>query len=408
MERHGIRRTGLAAVAVLLLVACGSGSDSSSSADRSPPEEYPDAITRHLARLAAEERPVPRSAMPPRHLDAVTFPETLVPRERIVSGGPPPDGIPPIDEPRFEPVSAVDWLTPDEPVMALVTDDAARAYPVRVLIWHEIVNDEFDGDPVLVSYCPLCSSGLAYDRRVGDDVLDFGTSGALFQANLVMYDRQTESLWTQFDGRAVVGDRIGDELDPIALATISWREFADLHPGGDVLSQDTGFDKPYGQNPYTSYEERTDPVPGFFTGEADPTLPAFERIIGIESGDEAIAVQLRDLVDAGVVETTLDDRPITVWHVAGTTSPLSGADFGEGERIGSTEVYVSIVDGVETSFSPIGDGTFEDEATGSTWTILGAAVAGPAAGSRLEAVPHVDTFWFSWSTFYVDGVIVQP
>ena len=369
-------------------------------------EDYPDAITRDLQRQAEAPRPVAASAMPPRHLDVEAFPNALVDRERIVSGGPPPDGIPPIDDPRLEAVAEADWIDPDEAVLALEIDDEARAYPVRVMIWHEIVNDELGGIPVSVTYCPLCSSGIAFDRRLDGALLDFGTSGALYQANLVMYDRQTESLWTQFDGRAVIGERIGQELERLPLATVAWADFARLHPAGTVVSQETGFDRPYGQNPYSSYEGRDEPVPGFFNGEADSTLPAYERIIGLEVGNTAVAVLAGDVAVDGVIETVADGVPLTVWHVDGLASPLSGQEIGEGERIGATEVFEARVGGEVTSFRASGDDTFVDEATGSTWNILGEAVAGPSAGEQLTALPHVDTFWFSWATFHVDTTLI--
>ena len=142
-----------------------------------------------------------------------SFPPPLVDVSRIRSGGPPPDGIPPIEDPKFDIASGVDWLEETEPVLFVEVDGDARAYPLQVMTWHEIVNDTFGEIPVTVSYCPLCNSALAYDRRLEGRVLDFGTSGRLFNSSLVMYDRQTESLWTHFDGRAVVG----------ALTGPSWR-----------------------------------------------------------------------------------------------------------------------------------------------------------------------------------------
>jgi hypothetical protein len=370
-------------------------------------DEYPDAITRELGRMAAAPRPVANSAMPPRHLDRAAFPEALVDRELIVSGGPPPDGIAPIDDPRIDDVADVDWLSPDEAVLVLLVGERARAYPVRVLIWHEIVNDELAGLPVAVTYCPLCSSGLAFERTIGDDVLDFGTSGSLYQANLVMYDRQTESLWTQFDGRSVIGDRIGDVLDPLPVATVTWSDFATLHPRGTVLSQDTGFDRPYGTNPYPSYEARAAPVPGFYRGDADGALPAYERIVGVEVEGDAIAVRRAELAETRVIETTAGALHITMWHADGLASPLSGSEVDEGERIGASEVYVARVDGAVTSFSANGDGTFTDDATRSTWSVLGEAVDGPRSGDQLEAVVHADTFWFAWATYFDDTRIVE-
>lgn len=367
------------------------------------PEEYPDSITRYLDRLASTPRPVENSAMPPRHLDEEVFPTALVDRSLIVSGGPPPDGIPPIDEPRFEVADTVDWLQPDEPVLALLLEGEARAYPVQVMIWHEIVNDVVAGLPVTVTYCPLCNSGAAFDRRIGSEVLDFGTSGGLYQANLVMYDRQTESLWTQFDGRSVIGTRVGDELTLLPISTVSWKDFLRDHPDGTVLARDDVNPRPYGRNPYNAYDQRDAPVPGFYTGEPDGTLAPFERVVGVELEDEAVAVPTRSLTEVGVTSTELSGRAISFWHLPGTNSSLNHSEITSGEDIGSTGVFFA--DG--EVFERVGD-VFVDDATGSTWNILGEAVAGPRRGDRLEPITHVDTFWFAWSTFQVDASVFDP
>ena len=146
-------------------------------------------------------------------MDNPRFPEPLVDIERIRSGGPPPDGIPPIDSPVFQTADSVDWLQCNEPVLVLQVGDDARAYPIQVMTWHELVNDTFGDVPVTVSYCPLCNSALAYRRDLGDRIFTFGTSGRLFNSSLVMYDRQTESLWTHFNGAAVVGVLTGTQLE---------------------------------------------------------------------------------------------------------------------------------------------------------------------------------------------------
>jgi hypothetical protein len=392
----------------LLLAACAGDTAETDSLIEATIDDYLDLPARRAQLIAQESRPVETSALPPRHLDVETFPEALVERELIVAGGPPPDGIPSIDDPLFEDVADVDWLEPQEAVLALIHDGEARAYPTQVMVWHEIVNDEIAGVPISVTYCPLCSSGVAFDRRVGDRVLDFGTSGSLYQANLVMYDRQTESLWTQLDGRSVIGELVGEELRQLPLATVAWEDFANLHPEGQVLSLDTGFDRPYGRNLYASYEHRDRPVAGYFTGDADPTLPAYERVVAFEHDGVALAVPTRELADRRVVAADIGDVPVTIWHVDGMTSPLSSTEIAGGAVIGSTGVFVAEVGGEETSFSASGPGEFIDAATGSTWNILGEAESGPAAGDRLEPIPHLDTFWFAWATFQPDTILLEP
>jgi hypothetical protein len=415
--RWSSRHAAVIAGGALVLAACaGSTSESARSSDistttttgaASVPEDYPDSITRYLNRLASSPRPVENSAMPPRHLDVDVFPTALVDRTLIVSGGPPPDGIPPIDEPRFEVADTVDWLQPDEPVLVLLLEGEARAYPIQVMIWHEIVNDVVADRPVTVTYCPLCNSGVAFDRRVGGDVLDFGTSGGLYQANLVMYDRQSESLWTQFDGRSVIGARVGEQLTLLPVSTVSWKDYLRDHPDGSVLARDVNNPKPYGRNPYNTYDQRDTPVPGFYTGEPDGTLAPFERVVGIEYGDDAVAVPTRSLAEVGVTSTELGDRVVTLWHLPGTNSALNEAEIASGDDIGSTGVFFVEGDDRAEEFTRVGD-AFVDESTGSTWNILGEAIAGPRLGDRLEPIVHVDTFWFAWATFQVDAALFDP
>ena len=418
LVHHG----GLAVIIAATITACSANSGQDTTSARldetntipaandsaaSAVEDYPDSITRTLDRLASAPRPVEPSAIPPRQLDEETFPISLVDRERIVFGGVPPDGIPPIDDPRYESVQDVDWLNPDEAVLVAEIDGHARAYPVQIMIWHEIVNDVLGDRPLAVTYCPLCNSGVAFDRRLGDDVLDFGTSGALYQANLVMYDRQTESLWTQFDGRSVVGTRVGDQLDRVPVATVAWREFRDQHPDGTVLARSLTNPKPYGRNPYNAYDQRTTAIPGFFTGEPDGSLAPYERIVGLERNGDAVAVPHRALAEAGTAAVAVDGTDVSVWHLPGMASPLNDSDVAGGDDIGSTRAYHAEVRGRATEFRRRGD-QFIDAATGSTWNFLGEAVDGPMQGERLRPVVHVDTFWFAWATFHLDTQLVEP
>ncbi len=203
-----------------------------------------------------------------------SFPQPLVDPARIMSGGPPPDGIPPIDKPKFVSVAeASEWLAPEEPVIALHVGEDARAYPVQVLIWHEIVNDTVAGVPVVVTYCPLCNTAVSFERSVEGVEVTFGTSGRLFASALVMYDRATESLWTHFDGRAVVGVLAGKRLQVVASPLLAWSEFAASFPDGKVLDRNrTGFSRNYGSNPYTGYD-RPDARPFLFRGDVDGHVP---------------------------------------------------------------------------------------------------------------------------------------
>ncbi|MDP8910621.1 MAG: DUF3179 domain-containing protein, partial [Actinomycetota bacterium] len=226
----------LAAALVLTAAGCGGATVGESRSERERPTTTKTLTDAAPAELRAGWR--------------TQFSKHSVPFAQIESGGVPKDGIPAIDAPRFVAVSDVEFLAPDEPVIALEVAGEARAYPIQILIWHEIVNDEIDEVPVAVTFCPLCNTAIVFDRRVEGRTLDFGTTGNLRHSDLVMYDRQTESWWQQFSGEAIVGEYTGTRLRQIPARIVAWREFAAAEPAGRVLSRDSGFSRAYGDNPY--------------------------------------------------------------------------------------------------------------------------------------------------------------
>ena len=360
-----------------------------------------------VEQIASSPRDVTRSGFEVFRSQDVTpdIPPPLVEFEEVRSGGPPPDGIPPVDEPRFLRVDDVDFLADNEPVLFFELDGDARAYPVQIMTWHEIVNDTVAGVPVTISYCPLCNSAVAYDRRFGDQVLDFGTSGLLYNSALVMYDRQTETLWSHFTAQGIIGELTGEELTTFPLATVSWQTFREAHPDGIVRSRDTGFNRDYGRNPYPGYDN-VDGTPFLFQGEVDGRYTALTRIVGIEFDDAAVGIPLQELRDVEVVSGSIAGQPLVAFWAAGTSSALQSESIAQGVDVGATGVFVPQVDGRSLTFTANGDGTFTDAETSSTWNILGEGVAGELAGQRLDAYTHVDTFWFAWSTFRPDTEVL--
>jgi hypothetical protein len=317
-----------------------------------------------------------------------------VPLSEIRSGGPPPDGIPPIDDPVFESIDdAESWLEPQSPVLVVdLGGDAARAYPLAILTFHEIVNDIIDDRPVLVTYCPLCNSGLAFERTLDGEVLSFGTSGRLWNSNLVMYDRGTRSLWSQFTGEAIVGQRLGDTLERLPLQIVAWEQFAADWADGQVLSRDTGHNRDYGRNPYVGYD--TSASPFLFDRDTGGPLQQMERVVAAGGDDDPVAYPLTLLADERVVHDEIAGAPAVAWWTPGTASALDRASIDAGADVGATGVFRRTVDGQQLTFSPDGDEAFTDTETSSTWTVLGIAVDGPLAGTQLERIPHDDTFWF--------------
>jgi hypothetical protein len=284
-----------------------------------------------------------------------------------------------------------------EPVLALEVKGDARAYPLQILMWHEIVNDVVGGLPVTVTFCPLCNSGIVFERTVAGATLDFGTSGKLYKSDLVMYDRQSHSLWAQMEGRAIVGARAGTQLRLVPANTLSFEEWRAAHPAGKVLSRETGHMRSYGVNPYGSYDQPQLP-PFLFRGRLDPRRPPKERIVGVKQGEVARAYPWPVLAERRVVNDRLGDHALVILYQPGALSALDEHDIKRSREVGATGVFSPVVEGRALSFEAIAVG-FRDRETGSTWNLLGHAVKGPLVGRRLTPIPHVDAFWFAWAAF---------
>lgn len=330
--------------------------------------------------------------------------------DEILSGGPPRDGIPSIDNPTFisqEEASA--WLAGNEPVIAVDLNGEARAYPLQILTWHEIVNDTIGDLPIIVTFCPLCNSAIVFEARVNGEPTEFGTSGLLRNSDLIMYDRQTESLWQQFTGEAIVGDQVGTQLTFLPSSLISFDDFRAAYPAGTVLSKETGINRPYGQNPYVGYDTIGGRDPFLFTGEIDGRLPAVERVVSVSLEEEGLdlAYPLSTLAEIGVINDKQGEQHLVIFHTAGTASALGAAQIADGDDVGATGVFDPMVDDQLLTFSQDGN-LFIDAETSSTWNIVGQAVAGPLAGTQLEPIVHGDHFWFSWAAFKPDTIVFQP
>ena len=228
----------------------------------------------------------------------------IVDPSKILSGGPPKDGIPSIDDPKFVSVSEADqWIRDNELVLAVNYRGVKRVYPLQILVWHEIVNDTIAGDPILVTYCPLCGSGIAYLRELNGEAVEFGTTGRLYNSNLVMYDRKTDTWWTQIDGKAIVGELAGGELTEVSIDTVAWRDWKAVHPDSEVLNQDTGFSRPYGRDPYGSYYQ--DSFLMFPVENEDQRIHPKTVIFGIEVDGVYKAYREEDLIERGTFEDSV-------------------------------------------------------------------------------------------------------
>ena len=318
------------------------------------------------------------------------------------------DRIPPIDNPDFSPASEAGWSDP-EPGLLLVMGDTARFYPLAMLIVHEIVNDEIDGRPVLVTYCPLCNSALVFDPVVDGQRLRFGTSGLLRNSDLVMWDDATESLWQQIGGEGLVGTYAGHRLDVIPSAIVSWGDFKAGYPDGVVLAPPGRPASSYGRNPYVRYTSRSSPIPGFFDSTIlDDRYPALERTVGVTVNGDNKAYPFSVVQANGAVNDTVAGVPVVVLWSPGTADALDSPVTAEGVDVGAALAFDRRLDGEPLEFTPAGDGRFTDDRTGSTWNILGQAVDGELTGARLEPVVHTNEFWFAWAAFHPNGEVFGP
>ena len=312
------------------------------------------------------------------------------------------DSIRALDEPKSIGVEEADeWLEPQESVIVVQVGENARAYPVQILMLHEIVNDRIGDVPVAVTFCPLCNTGIAFERTFDGQVLDFGTTGRLRFSNLVMYDRQTETWWQQATGEGIAGEYTGRQLTFVPASLISWADYKAAHPEGTVLSRETGFNFPYGRNPYEGYDD-VNQTPFAYEGPETPeALPALARVVTVDLNGEAVAYPYDVLQEVRVVNDTVGGVPVVVLWAPGTASALDADSVAGGGDVGAATTFSREFDGQALTFVLDGE-RIVDEQTGSEWNVLGQAVSGPAAGRELTPVVSVNHFWFSWAAFRPD------
>lgn len=316
----------------------------------------------------------------------------------FMGGGPQRDGIPAVDDPKFESIKeAKEWLGFENPVVALEVNGIAKAYPLEILIWHEIINDRIGNTPVSISFCPLCYSSNVFVRIIKGKETTFGTSGLLRNSNLVMYDRLTESIWQQFIGEALVGEMTGTKLKKIPSQIISFEQFEKAYPNGRVLSTETGYSRSYGQNPYLGYDNiRTKPF--LYRGKIDKRLPPNEKIISVEFSDTYKAYPYSITERKNVINDIVNGEPVLILHLIGAVSALDSREINKSRNVGSTGAFGRIVDGKTLTFK-YKNLKVTDEQTNSVWNITGKAIEGKLKGKQLKILRHGDYFSFAWFVF---------
>ena len=390
----------------------------------------------------------------------IDFSTHNIPLEEVIRGNPQPNGIPsighegdwldwtsPTSPPEFiSQDEASLWLGEQEPVISIMLNGEAKAYPLQILTYHEIVNDSIGGIPIAITFCPLCNSAIAFDRRIllteehltlqlqnndqlifsdiDDRLIEayafqnshlpqfvtalevtFGTSGLLYNSNLLMFDSKSSTLWSQIMGRANIGILTDARLLKYPAQIISFDEFQTSYPNALVLSRETGFNRPYGNNPYPGYDHISSPA-FLFRGPTDNRLLAKERVVSIGLKEDSVAFPWNLLREVHVVNHYVADTRITVFWKDGTTSALDTTKIGNGKPIGAVGVYNRNVD--ETVLTFRWDGAnFRDIETNSKWALTGQAIEGTLQGRQLEPISHDNTLWFAWAAFKPETRIYQ-
>lgn len=320
--------------------------------------------------------PTPAPATPVDELDEIS--------REIMSGGPPPDGIPPVEKPAYLSVADASKRWKEDTVVdAFVIDGRPRAYPRMITVWHEIVNETAAGKPIAITYCPLTGSALVFSGELADGrTTTFGTSGMLYNSNLVMYDRATNSMWPQLFGTAVRGDRKGERLREIPGAiTTTFGRWKAKFPDGLVLSTETGHARAYGSWPYGDYETSSGII--FPVRHQDERFHRKKVVVGVRHGGAALAIPKSEVAAKRVANAEVGGRPIVALHDA---------------DLDAVRVFDRTTPKGVLRFA-LRDGAVVDEQSGTRWAVDGRGERGELANARLEQLSAYDVMWFAWFAF---------
>jgi hypothetical protein len=323
----------------------------------------------------------------------------LIPESQLVSGGPGLDGIPALSNPAVVSVREADsFLAPADLVLGVVAGGEARAYPHQIFWWHEIVNDVLGGVPLVVSYCPLTGSGLVYDPVIDGQLLDFGVSGLLFDNNLVLFDRATESLWSQMRIQSICGSFSGTTPTLLPVVQSTWEAWKALYPDTSVVSFATGFSRNYTQYPYGNYDRIGNNSLLFPQSVIDDRRPLKELVLGITEGQVSRAYPYGTLGPRAAVNDFVGRRAVLVLFDEGAQMALAFDRDVEGQRL---------------SFDIAGEPAdfpfrVRDRESGSLWDLTGVAREGPLVGARLEPLVAYSAMWFSWAAFQSGTELYAP
>jgi len=309
-----------------------------------------------------------------------------IPLDKIKGGGPPKDGIPSIDNPVFANVPDSQFMSDSDTVIGLEINGETKAYPIFILVWHEIINDKVGGIPVAVTYCPLCYTNQVFERLIDGQEVEFGTSGKLYNSNLLMYDRLTESYWSQALGIAVKGELTGYELNLIPFDVITWGDWKKLHPDTVVLTTDTGYIRSYATDPYGNYY--TEPRIMFPVEHSDDRMHPKEIIIGFNQDHIYKAYKQNDIELNIIINDSIGETPVMLISL-----------YSENSR-----AFERTINELVLNFEYV-DGKILDLQTNSEWNYDGLSISGEYQGVQLKRMPIEPGFWFEWFAFHPQTLV---
>ncbi len=315
----------------------------------------------------------------------------LLPKDEVKDGGPGKDGIPSIDDPIFTDVSGIDptILNDDDLVMGIVKNGEIKAYPYPIMNWHEIVNDKFNGEPVAINYCPLTGTAFAWDGMSGGSPTSFGVSGLLYNNNLILYDRSTDTNWSQLRLQAVNGSLIGDKPTLSNVVETDWKTWKTLYPNTKVLTSETGFDRPYNVYPYGDYRTNQD-LFLFAVNPLNNALPHKERVYAIIACPTVKAYRFQNFKNGKVIKETIEG---VNYLVVGNEKIINSFVLNDSQK------------DLTFTFSFTDSEEFFTDDEGNTWDVFGKALSGPRAGEVLVSAKSVVSYWFAIAAFYPNPII---
>ena len=308
----------------------------------------------------------------------------LIPVDRVLDGGPGKDGIPAISNPKFSKAFTTSYLSNKDLVVGVTINGSQKAYPHVILDWHEIVNDQIDDIPIAITYCPLTGTAITWNRDINGTITEFGVSGLLYNSNLIPYDRQTDSNWSQMRMDCVNGPLIGEQVSTFQVVETTWKNWKQMFPNSEVMTLETGFNRNYGRYPYVTSngDYRVEDYLIFPVGNVDDRLSEKERVHGILENEEVRVYRFSEFDPPDIITDIIGGKNIAV--------------------VGSSKDNFMVsfeIEDQELTIEQSGETIFKDQ-KGNLYNIFGEVIEGPDSGSSLIPTRSFIGYWFSWAAFY--------